>query len=84
MLGFPKVVKGISCFQLAPRNEERLDQAPNFPALAWKLAEKNPRIGDVDVVTPGTQLHGEQLLGREGANEKRRPTSGQEYLAYSQ
>jgi hypothetical protein len=52
MLGFPEVVKGIPCFQLAPRNQKRLDQVPNFPALAWKLAQKNPRVGNVDVITP--------------------------------
>lgn len=73
MLRFPQIVKGISRLELTTGNEEGLDLAPNYRSFAGKLMQKNPRICDIHVVTPGAELHRQQLLRRQSSDEQSWP-----------
>jgi hypothetical protein len=64
MLGLPEVVKGILCFQLAPRNDERLDKAPYFGALALRMSLRESKpIAAMLLLAGGIAHRGERLQG---------------------
>ena len=68
MLRLPNVVEGILGLHLPAGDNVRFHLRPDILSRSGKVIQKQTSILDIYVIPPRRQLHGEELMRRQGTN----------------